>query len=380
MNRNFMIASGSIGAVAVGLIIWFLVPSGPDWDLHIVFFSVGQADAIVVLDSEGNTCIIDAGPGSTAAGQITTFLSDADQNGVGDITNVKLGFCTHYDQDHMGGFSSLVSSGINFSTVYDQGPSQKRQGAARYTEYLAAVGDPNNDMEDNDTQASNPFVRKKARVGLHWTLGEATIRCVSARGDTRGSTHDLDWDPSNRDIDENPGSIALLITLGDFEFYTAGDQTSDDWSGAANEDTEIAVVNSGVLGTENDIDVLKVNHHGADTSTGDAFVNALDPEVAIISTEWRTNHTNPERITVKQLVENQAVVYITGNGLDPSGRFSDSNKTNEDDAFTVPADSFINNAGDIHIFVKAGGRVYTVVVADGSFRDFSAVDSDNVRP
>lgn len=219
-----------------------------------MIFDVGQADAIALVSPDGEACVIDAGHGSTAAGKIKTFLGDQNANGAGVITTAKLGFVTHYDLDHVGGFAPLIGSGVAFSSVYDQGPSRKRQGAAKYTEYITAVGDPNDNMQDDDTEATNPFVRKLAKVGRHWKLGDAKIRCVSARGDTKGNTHDIDLDPSANDIDENPGSIALIVTLGDFEFYTAGDQSSDDWK--SKPDTEVAVVNSKVLGPENDIDVL----------------------------------------------------------------------------------------------------------------------------
>ena len=122
MNRNFVIASAGIGAVAVGLIIWFLlfVPTDgePDWALHIVVLNVGQAGAIVMVDPNGQACVIDAGRGSTAAGRVADFLGDEDENGAAEIDNVRLRFATHYDQDHMGGFAPLINSrGMKFSPV-----------------------------------------------------------------------------------------------------------------------------------------------------------------------------------------------------------------------------------------------------------------------
>ncbi len=382
MKKNYTITSGAIGtAVAVGLIIWFasshVGEEGlSDWGLHIVVLDVGQADAIVMVAPEGSACVIDAGRGSTAASKIADFLRDVNENGVGNITTVKLGFVTHYDLDHVGGFAPLINSGIEFSSIYDQGPSIRRNGAARYTEYIEAVGDLNDNMLDDDASENN-FIRKKANVGLHWKLGDAKIRCVAVRGDTKGSAYDLDLDPSVSDIDENPGCIALFVTLGDFEFYTAGDQSSGAWKNKP--DTEMAVVNSGVLGQENDIDVIKLNHHGSDTSTGDAFINALDPEVAIISSEYRSGDRLPKMISIKQVVENGGLVYVTGDGHNPqTGTFSDSNHS-EDDNFSPPDDSVFNDAGNVHIFVSADGLNYVVVTEDGSWKEFSAVDSENPR-
>lgn len=49
------------------------------------------------------------------------------------------------------------------------------------------------------------------------------IKCIAIGGNFKGSRYDLDLDPVAADINENPGSIPLYITLGEFEFYTAGD-------------------------------------------------------------------------------------------------------------------------------------------------------------
>ncbi|HSR40865.1 MAG TPA: hypothetical protein VLL48_01805, partial [Longimicrobiales bacterium] len=179
----------------------------PDWGLRIVFLDVGQADAIVAVAPDGDAAVIDAAHGATGADSIAAFLTDSARNGVGDLTDVKMGFVTHYDLDHMGGFRTLPERGIRFRSVYDQGPSLEREGATRYGEYLEAVGDPNDNVEEDP--AEEGFVRKEARLGVHWKLGDARVRVVSVRGNTKGGAWDVDLEPSEEEVDENPGSIAL---------------------------------------------------------------------------------------------------------------------------------------------------------------------------
>lgn len=288
-----LLAAGTI-VFATGTGSFLASPDTFPVGLHVVFFNVGQADAIAIIAPDGDAAVIDAGLGASSAAQVAAFLRDRDENGVGEITDVKLGIVTHYDQDHMGGFASFPNEGISFRAVYDQGPSVKRHCATRYTEYVQFAGDPNDNGEEDAGESD--FIRHRATVGLSWQLGDATVRVVSVRGDTRGSQHDLDLDPSADDIDENPGSIALLITLGDFELYTAGDQTSDDWK--PKPDAEIAVVRAGVLGADSDVDVVKANHHGSDTSNGREFVRALDPEVAVVSVDFRSDHRLPKLVSI----------------------------------------------------------------------------------
>jgi len=364
--------------VAVGT-GWFLSPSPDDWGLHIAILDVGQADAIVVMSSSGDACVIDAGHGSTAAGKIANFLTNQTKNGFAEVKQVKMGFVTHYDQDHVGGFKPLIEKGIGFKSIYDQGPSRKRAGESVYTGYLQAVGDPNDDYGASpvaDDVEPQTFIRKRAQVGVTWNLGQAKIKCLSARGDTKGSSFDLALDPGAVEIDENPGSIALLITLGEFEFYSAGDQTSDDWK--SKPDTEESVVKSGVIVGDNDIDVLKVNHHGSDTSSGSNFVHSLRPEVAVISTK-HTGHALPKMVAIQQLVQNKTRIYITGDGLDPENdSFTDSSATPIDDGFQPDMKAIVNEAGDVHIFVAKDGTSYRVY-ANGEWADYSAVDSANPR-
>ena len=51
----------------------------------------------------------------------------------------------------------------------------------------------------------------------------------------------------------------------------------------------------------------------------------------------------------------------------------------DDDTFTPPAGSFINQADDVHILVSKDGKTYRVRGA-GEWKEFSAVDSDNPHP
>ena len=394
-RKHFAIGSGAVASVVAAIAAFMLTTGEPDWGLHIVVFSVGQADAVAIVEPGGQACLIDAGKNSTGGRRIAGFFKDPEQNGVGKITHIKMGFATHYDSDHIGAFDTLAEEGITFGAVYDQGPSLKRykkvthedgtetlEPKTMYGEYLATVGDPNDNMEQDPGETG--FVRKLAKRGVRWKLGEnGAVRCLSARGDTKGSEHDHDLDPSKKKLNENPGSVALLISLGEFEFYSAGDQTSDDWK--REEDTEIAVVKSGVLGDETDVDVLKVNHHGSDTSTGREFIRALDPEVAIITSTYHSGHKLPKMVAVKQLAEDQVLVYVTGDGRDPdTGTFAISGSTEDDDGYTPHPDNIINDAGDVHIFVSRDGLSYKVIYDDGGadeakWRKFSSLDADNAR-
>ncbi len=350
------------------------------WGLRIVVLNVGQADAILVITPNGDVCLIDSGKTSAAGNRIVGYLSTKTLNGVGNLKTIDLLYTSHYDLDHIGGLRRIVERGVRVRKAFDQGLSRKRNGKPRYVEYVTALGDPNNNLVQDDDEPG--FVRHKLHYGHLERMGledEVEVHCVSARGDTKGQGHDWALDPSVAKINENPGCIALVIRLGEFEFYTAGDQTGNEWRPSPA--IEEAVVNSGAIPAGPDIDVLKVNHHGSDTSSSSSFVQALDPEVAIISTRFTRRDRLPKRITLKQFQENRCYVLITGDGIDPEmGGYADSSRTPLDDTgvFTVNESVVFNDQGNVTILVSCDGRRYTVM-GDSFAGTFSAVDADNVH-
>jgi beta-lactamase superfamily II metal-dependent hydrolase len=71
------------------------------------------------------------------------------------------------------------------------------------------------------------------------------------------------------------------------------------------------VIHANAIPGGHDIDVLKVAHHGSDTSSGKLFVESLRPELAIISSD-RTTHRLPKLTSIKVLENTNATVLVTG--------------------------------------------------------------------
>lgn len=359
--------------------------SSGEWGLKIIFFDVGQADAILLIVPNGDVALIDTGRTKEHGEMIAQYLMNGDLNGVGVLPSVRFLYVTHYDVDHIGGLPKLEEGGISVVKAFDQGPSGKRMlrtdngRPTFYSKYLKAVGDPNGNGQQDQEEPN--FIRHRIDFGHTETMGhgvDVKIICVAVGGDTANNDNDLDLDPAEGDkgFDENPGSVALLVRLGEFELYTAGDQTSDEWKrGSAAEE---AVIESGAIPDGNDIDVLKVNHHGSDTSTGSQLVRHMLPEVAVISTKYGKRDKLPKRIVLKQLEDIGSYVLITGKGRGPGGRFAESTASSEDDAFTPSAAAVFDNQGDVTILVSRDGARYTVT-GRGFSKTFSSVDIDNPR-
>lgn len=106
---------------------------------------------------------------------------------------------------------------------------------------------------------------------------------------------------SDDETDENLYSLIFKVYCDGFTVLVTGDIT---------EEGEKALVER-YRGTEKlKADVLKVSHHGSRYSTCDEFLEAVDPEIAIIGV-GRNNYGHPADEVIEKLRENDIIVYRT---------------------------------------------------------------------
>lgn len=199
---------------------------------------VGQGDSIVV--DGGMPVMIDTGnPGSRALEQFGKPVAAL--------------VLTHLHEDHAGDATEVLRS--RPAAVFWNG----RTDGSLYEEIAAEAG-----------RQGVPLVALVPGDLLH--AGSATLRVI---GPAAGylSSHDL-----------NDGSLVVMASLPGFDALLTGDATLE---------AEVAL-DPALL----DADVLKVGHHGSKGSTGDALLQAVTPEVAIVSAGEgnRYGHPAPEAL------------------------------------------------------------------------------------
>ena len=192
------------------------------------------------------------------------------------ITQIDYHFATHYHADHISCLDDLVDAGVTVGTCYDRGESFDTD---TYEDYIGACGP----------------ARQTALKGQVVSLGAVTIEVVDLNG--AGLT------TSN----ENALSLVLKLTYGSFTHVFAGDIPG------VSPDVE------SVIGPEvGDVDVCKVTHHGSETSTTDAWLDATDPEVCILSV-GNNGFGHPTSEALGRLHAHGVEVYRTqtGSGATP---------------------------------------------------------------
>jgi len=250
-------------AVIVG--VWYLVFSREHGnELVVSFLDVGQGDAIFIESPEGNQMMIDGGPDATVLRELGSIMPLYDRS-------IDMLLVSNPDKDHMAGFIDVVES-FSVDMVVEPGT---RSDTAVYKEFVRVV-------EEKDVQ------RVIARKGMSFRLGERTVFDV------------LFPDRDVSGLDTNTGSIIGVLRHGTACIVFPGD--------APEAVEEYVVEKSASL---IDCDVLKVGHHGSKTSTGDKFLNAVSPSLAIISAGKSNRYGHPHAEVVDRLGASVAGIFVT---------------------------------------------------------------------
>lgn len=242
-------------------------PDEPKLPLRVHFINVGQGDSILIQTPEGNTMLIDGGPQSSAASLVSYIKNQG-------ITKINILVATHPHEDHIGGLVSVLNS-FEVGNIIDSGVSHTTQ---TYKNYLNAI-------------KSNNINFVNWSLGQQFEIGEGVEFTII--GPTTTSSSDL-----------NNSSIVIKLTYNNSSFLFAGDAQSAE---------EGKIISSGA---SLDSDVLKVGHHGSDSSSSIKFLNSVSPAIAVISCGKGNSYGHPHDIILKNLAAIGATIYrtdLTGN-------------------------------------------------------------------
>ena len=235
----------------------------PQGELRLTMIDCGQADSFL-LAQHGETCLVDCGTRSTGK-DVVQYLKDQ------GITKIDYLFGTHPHDDHMGGMYDVIT---NFEIGKVIIPKVK-DGTVTTNWYLKLMKE----------LKQNSYNIEYVSLGTIYQLGQATINVIG---------------PSNEpDDNKNNYSTVLKVSFGEMDIIMTGD---------AEKKVEQDIIESGI---NLDAEILKVGHHGSDTSTSEAFLDAISPDYALISTEVGNKYDHPIKVTMDNLKSRNIEVYRT---------------------------------------------------------------------
>ena len=235
-------------------------------ELQIVFCDVGQGDAIL-LQLGRVQVLIDGGPDQEVLRCLGEYMPWLDRE-------IELIVATHPDADHIGGLFDVISS--------------------YQVQYLVWTGES---KETDDFKRLYELVQAKKEVGLVVmeakngqifklaTAGFLKIICLF----TENTLQDAGQKEQNNNFSINDGSIALLLEYK---------QTKSLFMADIEAGGEQALISNGLL---NNVDLLKVGHHGSKSATSLPLLLATQPEISIISVGKNNQYGHPSPEVVSRL-------------------------------------------------------------------------------
>ena len=239
--------------------------------VEIVFLDVGQGDALAIRSPGGRWILVDTGPRSqTYDAGARVVLPYLRRRGVARIEALVL---THPDLDHIGGAEAVVQA-LDVGYVLD--PAQAA-GKDAYVGVLEAA-----------SRDAVPWLEARRDVSI--TLDEVQISVLYP--------NDGRTPASYGGTDSNAQSVVLLVRYGEFEALLTGD-------------APVAVEEAILDDLPSDLEVLKVGHHGSNTSTSPLLLAQTSPEVAVISVGGRNRYGHPHSDVLYRIIESGARILRT---------------------------------------------------------------------
>lgn len=282
-----------------------------DGELKVHFINVGQGDCIYIQFPDSTDMIIDCGNKSTGYNYNTVQEYLDGLNPDGKINHLML---THSDEDHVDNLDEIIYAyeieNIYMPNILASPTNVKLQ--ERISELdpdkVALFDDP--DVITTATYA-NFFIaalsEENCNIFINEDPDEDTNSIVISQETFRltfycPTAEYYDTTKVNNAERKNAVSPIGILEYNNRRVVLTGD------SNEINEPMFISRLEGGKL----DCDVLKVGHHGSETSTSDAFLNAITCEYAVISCNKAGNtFIHPRQATLDRLKNHNITVYRT---------------------------------------------------------------------
>lgn len=228
--------------------------------LNLHFLNVGQADSAFIELPDGQTVLIDAG-NSQDAHTIINYIKDLEYNKIDYV------IATHPHSDHIGGMAKILE---NFEIGKMYMPKQVHT-TVTFENMLNVIQNQNIDL-----------YTAKAGVNILTTIN-TKIDILAPFQDNYSNL--------------NNSSVVIKLMYGDTVMLFMGDAEEE--------------IESQLLAYDINADLIKIGHHGSDSSSSKNFLSKVSPDIAIISCGMGNSYGHPHDSTLSTLFSMGIETYRT---------------------------------------------------------------------
>ena len=226
-------------------------------DLIVDYIDVGQADSILIRNNN-YAMLIDAGNNEDGK-DVLNFIKEK------GITKLDYVIGTHPHEDHIGGLDDIINSDLEIENIF-----------------MPKISTNTKTFEDVLDAISNKGLTVKAPKKAD-TFEIGKVKCTVMTDSI------LDQDNLNL------SSIIIRLEYGENSFLFMGD---------AEEENEEQI-------SWPKTDVLKVGHHGSNTSSSEKFIQEVQPKYSIIMVGKDNSYKLPKQETIEKLNNIGSKIYRT---------------------------------------------------------------------
>ncbi len=240
----------------------FVLTENLSTEFSVTFLSVGKADCSVIHCGD-QTLVVDTGLSQTNS-TLTSFLKRH------NIQKIDALILSHADKDHIGGANDVIDE-FEVQSVYM--PKIPDDQVPNSLEYKSLI----NSIKENNLKIVNP------EFADNLTFGNMAV----------------DFIMPNKNYDNiNDNSLVFRLCYKDISVLFSGD---------ISEKAEEDILNSNA---ELKSTILKVAHHGSATSSGEDFLQAVSPQIAVVCS-GKSSSNLPDYTTMARLSKFCESLYCT---------------------------------------------------------------------
>ena len=228
-------------------------------NIKIHFIDVGQGDSIFIELPNNETMLIDAGESSKEE-VVSEYINTLGYNKI----NYVIG--THPHSDHIGGLAHIINS-FNIEKIY----MPKALSTSKTYENLL-----------------NTIYKNKKNI----ITAKAGIKII----DEDNLKINILAPNNNNYSNLNNYSVVIKINYKSKSFLFMGDAE---------------ILSENEILTDVSADIIKIGHHGSDTSSSESFLSKVNPKYAIIMVGENNKYNHPNQTILDRLERNNIITYRT---------------------------------------------------------------------